>query len=429
MKIGKNQIRLTDIAPFVLSASILMPVKFFNIILIFFIITLVAKRGFMNRFRQSRKVSFIYILNIPFFIFLTSVIYSTNSDYKTLETTLGLLAFPWLIYWSNFENNDKKSLENGLLYSCVVFGLICFSYAIYQNIYIPDDGIPKNWGSKDTQTFNNLNSNSIVNWNYFSYTSFVEIVKLHPTYFSTFLFFCLIVLAKRLETGKNKLRLMLISLFILTLIFLISARVTLILLPIVVLFYIVFKLLWGQISIKYVIISSIVFISAGIFLYSLPSTQFRLQKMNSVFDHSFENEAELVTDGIKHRIYLWKTSYQLIKHKPLLGYGIRDDKDALMSAYEEDGVLTSYFNTHNQYLRISLANGAIGLLLFLAFLFYCFIVAMKNKDLEYVLFLVLCSGVFMTENFLSTHKGVLFFSIMNSVFMVLNKKNTVEKIS
>jgi len=70
------------------------------------------------------------------------------------------------------------------------------------------------------------------------------------------------------------------------------------------------------------------------------------------------------------RMYFWKNTLELIKEKPLLGYGT----GAFESAYREHiskqtGVAaTITSDPHNQFLKIATEHGLFGLFVFFAFL-------------------------------------------------------------
>ena len=67
---------------------------------------------------------------------------------------------------------------------------------------------------------------------------------------------------------------------------------------------------------------------------------------------------------------IWGVALNLIKDKPILGYGTGDGKQVLLDAYKERGLNTLYekkYNTHNQFLQTGLSLGVIGFLFLFLF--------------------------------------------------------------
>jgi hypothetical protein len=102
----------------------------------------------------------------------------------------------------------------------------------------------------------------------------------------------------------------------------------------------------------------------------------------------------------------------------------------------EEGELTAYsknkneqiqiaisqkLNTHNNYIYVFLASGCVGLLCFIFFIFYLFKTSVRSIDIFRISFCILVSLNFLTENILSRHWGLMFFSFM--LLLLFNKKD------
>jgi len=130
------------------------------------------------------------------------------------------------------------------------------------------------------------------------------------------------------------------------------------------------------------------------------------------------------------RLELWKGALLLATEKPLFGYGIGSVQDNLNQCYKTQlrtnkdqrffYPLKESHNSHNQYINMYLSGGIIALLLFLLMLYYNFRQAYINKDDLYLIFILLIGFTLIFENFFSRINGVLFFSLLNSLFL-LNK--------
>jgi len=118
--------------------------------------------------------------------------------------------------------------------------------------------------------------------------------------------------------------------------------------------------------------------------------------------------------NIDERTREWYSAIQLIKKKPLFGYG-HDYQEKLIHQYRENGFeheAESRFNAHNQYLETHLQFGLPGITILIWILFVPLL--MRNKSPHpflYILFLVLITVNFMFESMLVRQWGIMFFMI------------------
>jgi O-antigen ligase len=111
-------------------------------------------------------------------------------------------------------------------------------------------------------------------------------------------------------------------------------------------------------------------LSIGVIVATLAIAPDSKQRISQAFDEAthYQEKTEITSMGI--RMYFWKNTWELIKEKPLLGYGT----GAFESAYREhisnqSGVAaTITSDPHNQFLKIATEHGLFGLLVFFAFL-------------------------------------------------------------
>lgn len=119
------------------------------------------------------------------------------------------------------------------------------------------------------------------------------------------------------------------------------------------------------------------------------------------------------------RITRWRCATDIIKQRPVFGYGSGEEIPLLKQCYQERNLKLSYqleFNTHNQYLAVLMRSGIVGLLVVMLQFFYFFRLAIRQKDFLYCAFLVLiCLGC-VTENLLDANKGIFFFALLNTLF-------------
>lgn len=117
-------------------------------------------------------------------------------------------------------------------------------------------------------------------------------------------------------------------------------------------------------------------------------------------------------NGLALRITTWTSALELIKERPLLGYGLQGSEDALVEKYREKNFqpgIPEKYNSHNQFLETTLRSGAIGLLLLLLLTAIAFFTALRKRAMLQgimVLHFVLAS---MVETTLEYQQELVFY--------------------
>lgn len=139
------------------------------------------------------------------------------------------------------------------------------------------------------------------------------------------------------------------------------------------------------------------------------------------------------------RFDLWQTGLQSFYKKPLLGYGLENQKEIYVTYYKTDFALFARPNTysdraHNLILDILLTTGIIGLLIFGYFLykvFYNLFKALNNSKYETLsVFLIWSLSVYLVSllfNFSITVTNIYFWFIVALSFTVTDNKIFVVK--
>jgi O-antigen ligase len=136
--------------------------------------------------------------------------------------------------------------------------------------------------------------------------------------------------------------------------------------------------------------------------------------------HSPAKSTILKNDGA--RIERWVAAIQIIKKKPLLGYGTGEEKPELFKKYKEMGLtvtLEQGYDSHNQFISFAIKSGLLGLFVFIWMLVYAFVHAFKKRDYIYISFLILVTGTCLIDTFLEANKGIFFYSFFN-IFLFLS---------
>jgi O-antigen ligase len=119
------------------------------------------------------------------------------------------------------------------------------------------------------------------------------------------------------------------------------------------------------------------------------------------------------------RYNLWKTAAEVIREHPVAGVGIGDIKEELVKKYVANGYeygIKNRISPHNQYLHTAVILGAIGFVLLVVMLLSSFVLAWRNGDWNYLLFIIIISLNALTESILERQAGILFFAFFNSFF-------------
>ena len=119
------------------------------------------------------------------------------------------------------------------------------------------------------------------------------------------------------------------------------------------------------------------------------------------------------------RFAIWEAAVKVIRDSPMLGVGTGDIKDELIKGYESIGFergTRTRLNAHNQYLQTFGTLGIVGIALLVLGLLIPFIHSMRGGDELYIAFLILVGLSFLTESFLETQAGVVFYALFNSLF-------------
>ncbi|PID69565.1 MAG: hypothetical protein CR989_00955 [Flavobacteriales bacterium] len=361
---------------------------------------------------NKKKLRQVIIFGMLFFIYLLTLTYSENltRGLKYLKTVLPILIFPVIFGVFLFGTFSKKQIAPVFnIYLFAVFFYLCF---IQGYLYF----------TKDTAM--------LTDWEYRN--AFETLTDVHGTYFSIWIAFALFIAFFKIEQHikqKKYFSLVLISGITIYLIYWqlkIGARFPQIIT--VLLLLITFFKKTKKIIYKLVGVMAILFYLAFI-SYVKPNFLVRMKELvNYNFslpkgDYNYDFET-ITNEQIRNGIYF--CSLSLIESNWLTGYGIGDVDDELQNCYETNLDCNVYvmfnYNSHNQYFHVFLAAGIIGLLLFIVSLSVSIYVAYSNSNWLYLLFSLLIFFSLLTENVLSRHDGVLFYSFFNAIFAFVGNK-------
>src|SRR5690554_1497555 len=158
-----------------------------------------------------------------------------------------------------------------------------------------------------------------------------------------------------------------------------------------------------------------------------------LSPMKQRFEKMIETEwvlphADQQPHEVNYRYAILYCSSQIFKENVWFGVGADQVQHSLNKCYEQftyrsyEDFTQKTYNTHNQYFDWILKFGIIGGLILIVSLFYY----LPHSTHIYQLFLGVVLLTFLTENVLDRQIGVVFYSLFQSIFVIL-KRNFIEK--
>jgi hypothetical protein len=141
------------------------------------------------------------------------------------------------------------------------------------------------------------------------------------------------------------------------------------------------------------------------------------------------------------RIYPWTgTSIRLLQLRNLKeqlednnifwkGFGLFASRNDLKERHIEFNTYYGYhdYNYHNMYAQSLSELGIFGLLILPLMILGGLQNAIKQKDFLMLIFYLMIAFVFLSESFLWVHRGVFFFTIVNTIFHKLEREDSFRK--
>ena len=356
----------------------------------------------------------VWIFQLIYLLSLSGYLYSEDvfrANYM-LERQLTIFLFPLLIpFASNFSKINFSKIFLGLTLGCVL--AICFLYyeAFDKIVHVHHESF-----------FAKIITDPYLNQN------FALPLDIHSGYLSIFLSLSIIFLLDYIRQFKYlsfELMLIIISLIVLGLGLLsLASRNTLISTALISI--IVYPFFYVRKRILYFLVATSV--CSLIFYFVWQSPYFK-SRFSSEFVHEISIRKVKLKDEyqVEPRMQRWICATNLIKKRPILGYGTGDEVELLKQEYLKNNLTVSYnleFNAHNQYISTLIKHGIIGLIIFLfAFAYYLYL-GIRHGNFIYTSFTILLLIGFLTENILDMNKGIFLFAFFNTLlgYKILHEK-------
>lgn len=339
---------------------------------------------------KSRQAYF-WALSAIVWIQIIGMSYSmdTPEGWFQIEKKLSLLIFPMVLSTVRFSKEEIQKIIKFFVAGVWLAGTICFIRALSITLA--------------------KNDTDYLFYNYFSWF-------IHPTYFGLYLSIALLFVITKMSGSRNAplhRRILVFTSFIYTLllIILLNSKATLLTTALLIVIWqlaLVFaKKRLNKTSIS--VFAVILLLAVGALFY--PKTTRRINAAFKSLTSISQIDPSKVTDGTAIRLLIWKESVDLIKAKPLSGYGTGSSEKVLIEKYKDKNITYAQqtrLNAHNQFFHQMIDNGIPGLLALLLLLFFPFYHSFRKKDYFFMALVAILGINMMFENMLGLQAGIVF---------------------
>jgi O-antigen ligase len=389
--------------------------------MILFLLMWAIEGDWTSKVEIIRRSFLLQLITALFVLNVVGLFYSQNllDGWFVIEKKIFFLLLPIGIATSN--KHFTAHHINKLLYLFVFTCLIGSAISLWNVWNAPEQMMVGDYlGNSD---FSELNKDISKSWFLFSYVSLANGIHIHPTFFSLYIAFCVVLLfneiiknqLSRVETG---LLWAMIGYFLIFLICL-SSRIVIGALFILVLFYIIHEVRYASNKRNALIVGLCVPV-ISLLLYINPVSRYR--SIHEITSTSFNvtPNTEYKT-SVQIRLSLWSLAVRSINPMNFLaGTGTGDVKATMEESgkkYAISNVLNSY-DPHNQFLFNLLSHGFVGLLLLVLNFVAPMYFAWRQRDYLYLVFAFLCGSICLTESAFELQKGIVFYALINSLLLL-----------
>ena len=351
---------------------------------------------------------------IYFLITLVSLLYTSDmtSGWKGIEIKFSMIAFPIflpLIFYKS-KNINRELIINVLTITAVVYAALSFSRAFYLYAILGE-----------TINFNSVN---------LGFRLFQEGPFVHPTYVSIYYVILILIWGKRIvEGGINKRSsfwiLMLTFFFIF--IFFSSSKAGVLLSVVAVISLLIYYAKKNK-KIIQALFMFVFFAIIGAIGINNSNLKTRFNTAYREMTKEYNNPVSYV-QSTGARIWVWKSTIQLIEENPIQGVGVGDIRNELTKKYKEVGIIDESIlklDSHQQYLQTTATIGIVGLISLLLVFFSLFYYSKKLNHFILFSFSLTYFLFGFTEPMFETQAGIIFFTFF-SLFLVSEPQSKTEK--
>ncbi len=367
------------------------------------------------KWERLRNSPWVFAFFAFFLLHVFGVLYSSDVHGAgfELEKKLTFILLPLIAATGKpLDEAAIDKLRMGFVYSCALLTAGSLLYTLFYFWYSPP--ALANFDAETDALFHQFNPAAANFWQYFSYIQVVTWMDLHPGYFSMHVILCILFLVERMtRTHQVKMGYLgLIGLFVIVLSFL-TSRMAIVSI-VVLLCYFIFRYREARLQPGVLAGGALVLLFGLIWLN--PVSRFRTIQEPSATMLQI-NSGTGQWNSVNLRLLEWRASAAAIRTNGLIGVGTGDAQTKLNEYYAgyANQAKTLNYNAHNQYLQTTIELGIPGLLLLLNCIFLPF--ARIQRSTLYTSFIILFSLMCLTESMLARQKGIVFFTLFQSLFL------------
>ncbi|WP_242918245.1 O-antigen ligase family protein [Pontibacter liquoris] len=375
------------------AATLPFSVNLNNTAIALFIISWVFSGSVLKRLQAAATNKLVWLFISVFAMQVIGLLYTENmsSGLGKIERKAALLLFPILLAGSPIlARKHLYAIVIAFIVACLLF--CCYTLYILLYKYGTIYGIPNL-----TETIDGiLHMHHAYSGMYLVFATAASLYfSVLPKYFNS---------SVRVVFG-------LLALFLFAFLILLAAR-TAVLTSLILLILALFYTLVIHQKKKVLLPAFLALFVMGLIILSLPNTRHKAEEFYTLQDD--------IHSPIAPRLIQWTCCFTALDEQKawLLGLGTGDVQLALQRCYTNVRFWgdKENLNAHNEFLEELVRHGLIGLLLFVASLLFPLLLSLRNRKPLYLLFLVTFIMGSLTETTLSRQKGVVFYSLFNSIF-------------
>ena len=388
----------------------------------FFIIALtlvwVAEGDFTKKWQRLKNASWAWPFLFFFALHVVGLLYSEHIDdgFFEVEKKLSFLAIPLIAATGRpLTKSSFDFLKKGFTYAClliVIVSIILTGFSLVNHT----TGPLQNFDAQTNQQFHILNPNASSLWEHFSYIELGDWIDIHPAYFSMYLIFCIIVLAQNMFDQMRIIFFEIIVIVVFTFFIVMLASRIAIVAYVIVSSYLALYNFIKKGNPKAILITVMFLSILCALIWINPVSRFRVIQ-EPLFTSFHIDQKKMVWNSVSFRLLEWRASLSTVAKSPILGTGTGDGQAALHDYYSTYNTSTTglTYNAHNQYLQTTIELGLVGLLLLLICIFRPAFNAVQYPPIH-IAFIILFGLMCITESVLARQKGIVFFTMFQSLF-------------
>lgn len=355
-----------------------------------------------NLFRETFFNYKYFISSSIILIYIIGIFYSSNVTYglSFVETTIALLFFPLFFAGIYFSKKNLEMIILAFIYSYTARGLLVV-FLLSKEII--GNGLKSNWYFQKIESLGGF----------------------HTTYMGLYSIVSIILLLYLTTQKKNIAIFYSLILFHIFFLFLLASRMAIVTLLLIAIIYLVYLFIIQKEKRKIILSFSLISIIIVVIMFSNNhDLRYKFYQLKNIKDFKYN---KYDASSIGSRIAKWESAMNVYhNNNKLIGTGTGDLPEDLLEQFKIIDCLQcrvkKYNNPHNQYLDSLTRNGIIGISFLLLTLFYPIVIAIKNKDVFQLMFMLTFVIMLVSECLLNREKGVQLFGLFYSFFFLLKKK-------